>query len=275
MTIQRIRYTSKSVASAAGKTPETGRRAVLTPCPVSTKATQMSSFRWSFSGLMLFEQCGFKYAAQYLKHRVEAELSVGLPPRTFHPAATRGTELHAAIDKHLTEGAPLPNELKYWAPAFHEIKSYHIKSEHRIAVRKDWTVCGWTDPDVWCRAILDLLAQKPQNLMAVYDWKTGKQYDEHYDQKEHYALMTIAEHPALSMVRAVHVYLDYPNTQPTVREYTPIDLVARRIIWTERANKLEAATNDPDLLRAFPMQPNKFCKWCDLRRSAGGPCKFA
>lgn len=235
------------------------------------------NFRWSFSGLMLFEQCGFKYAAQYLTQRLADALGLSVervPQRTQHPAAARGDMLHKQIDVYLktrVENALSP-ELHYWLPAFKDIQQYPIWSEHKIAIRRDWTVCGWKDADCWARGILDLKAQKPDAL-CMYDWKTGREYDEHFAQKEFYALLLWSEHPDAPKIRTAHIYLDDHRMVP--REYLHSTLSYRREQWATRAQKLENATMSTNLLENFAMTPNKFCKYCELRRSAGGPCKFA
>lgn len=235
------------------------------------------SFRWSFSSLMLFEQCGFKYAAQYLTQRFADALGMRIelvPRRVQHPSAARGDMLHKQIDVFLKTRVEsvLDPHLHYWLPAFHEIMTYPIWSEHKVAIRRDWTVTEWHSADVWARGILDLKAIKPDAL-CMYDWKTGKEYDEHYAQKEFYALLLWSEHPEAEKIRTAHIYLDDHRMVP--REYMHSTISYRREQWAARAGKLETATQSTNLLENFPMTPNKFCKWCDLRRSAGGPCKFA
>lgn len=235
------------------------------------------TFKWSFSSLMLFEQCGFKYAAQYLPQRLADALRVPIetvPKRTQHPAAARGDMLHKQIDVYLkthVEGVLSP-ELHYWLPALRDIRRYPHWSEHRIAILRDWTVTQWDNSNVWARGILDLKAQKPDAL-CMYDWKTGKEYDEHFAQKEFYALLLWSEHPDAPKIRTAHIYLDSKDMVP--REYLHSTLSYRREQWALRAGKLETAVQGTNLLENFPMTPNKFCKWCELRRSAGGPCKFA
>lgn len=236
----------------------------------------MSSFKWSFSGLMLFEQCGFKYACERLPEKIAEALNLELmriPKRTQAPSATRGETLHKQIEVYLRTREPVsfPTEIEWWRPAFEHLWKFPFWPEHKIALDRNWTVVDWDSPQVWVRGIIDLKMQRPDALVG-YDWKTGKEYDEHYDQKELYTLLMWAETPA-PLIKFGHIYLDEHRT--TSRDYSIEWKPAMQASWASRALKLEDATNDQDVLTAFPMTPNRFCKWCQLARSKGGPCKFS
>jgi hypothetical protein len=170
---------------------------------------------------------------------------------------------------YLIEGHPLSLELsRKWGHAFDEIKNYEFKAEYKIALTSEWTPTVWDQS--WLRMVIDLKVKK-QPGYTVYDWKTGKEYPEHYDQKQLYASGVLAEHPEENSIRAVHVYLD--QGRQTVRDYHRDQLIAARIQWSSKAAKLETYLSNPDMGQWIP-EPNHFCKWCNYSKANKGPCKF-
>jgi hypothetical protein len=99
----------------------------------------------------------------------------------------------------------------------------------------------------------------------VYDWKTGKIYPDHDDQKTIYSLAVFSEDPAVLSVRAVHVYLDSnTNREKTFHRDQVPEL---RQQWENRVQGLE---QNPVLIP----NPGFHCRWCGYRREVGGPCQF-
>lgn len=216
-------------------------------------------FQWSLSAITLFERCKFAYRCRYID-RVPDQRPPGGP-------AARGTEIHKIIEDHILHNSPLTVELQRgWGHAFSEIKNYELQVEHKIALTPEWSTTHWEGS--WLRMVLDLKVKKQG--YTVYDWKTGKEYPEHYEQKQLYALGVLAEHPEENSIRAVHVYLDLGRQ--TVREYHRDQLHAARPQWDLRAKKLGDALDDP----SYPWipEPNYLCKWCAYAKGNKGPCKF-
>lgn len=219
------------------------------------------SFQWSLSSLNLFERCKFAYKCRYI-------LKV---PDTRPPGgpAQRGVDTHKIIEDHLLSGSPLTIELeRQWGHAFRELKNFPIEVEHKIALTPYWEPTQWDQG--WLRMVLDLKAKKP-NGYTVYDWKTGKEWPEHYEQKELYSIGIMAEHPETTHVKAVHVYLDLGKQ--TIREYHRDQLPARRAQWDSKAKKLYDYIRMGDQGQWIP-EPNYLCKWCAFSKGNKGPCKF-
>lgn len=235
---------------------------------------------WSLSQITVFETCGFKYALQYMAREVAPLLGLKSVPVRPPPSgsAQRGIEMHKVIERHLTQKLPLTPDLERWSNAFTEIQTYPFLAEHKVAVDRNWNHVGYNHPDAWVRSILDLKVLKP-NRLSVYDWKSGKEWPEHWDQKTLYGAMALAEHPEYTEVTVTHVYMD--NGRQTSRTYHQDQLHAFRAQWYDRATKLERAKDEliyartaNDVEIAFPMQPNRFCRWCDFSKEKGGPCRF-
>lgn len=219
------------------------------------------NFSWSLSALTLFEACKFAYKCRYVL-KIEDKRPPGGP-------AQRGIDTHKEIELFLREGQPLSLDLgRKWGHAFNEIKKYPIEIEHRIALTEAWEPTTWEKG--WLKMVLDLRAKKPAGY-SVYDWKTGKEYDEHFDQKELYALGTLAEKPEEKSISSIHVYLDLGKQ--TKRDYHRDQMHARRARWEARVAKLRsylADINGPGWI----MEPNFRCRFCAFSKAAGGPCKF-
>lgn len=218
--------------------------------------------QWSLSALGLFERCKFAYKCRYILREPDRRKPGG--------PAQRGIDTHKEIEENLLHGHPLSFELeRKWGSAFREIKQYEIQIEHKISLTPEWTI----DPnykEAWLRMVLDLKAKKPSGY-TVYDWKTGKEYPEHYEQKQLYCNGILAEHPEVTNISAVHVYLDLGKQ--TKRDYHRDQLLASRAQWDSRVKKLAHYLESPDMGQWIP-EPNFLCRWCAYSRGNGGPCKF-
>lgn len=219
------------------------------------------SWHWSLSALSMFERCKYAYWNRYILGIKDTRPRGG-------PAA-RGTDIHNGIELHLTEGHPLPTAVNsWWSSAFNDIKRYPFWAEHKIGLDRDWKPVPWDQ--AWLQMILDLKVQKPSGYI-VYDWKTGREYPEHFEQKELYALGVHAEHPEENNIDSVHVYLDL--FRQTKRGYHRDSVLARRAQWNARVAKLEKYIADGDKGQ-WIMEKNHFCKSCQFSKANGGTCKF-
>lgn len=228
----------------------------------------MLSFSWSLSAWNLFDRCKFAYKCRYV---------LKLPdPRPPGGPAQRGIDTHKTIEDNLLHSHPLTQELENkWGSAFKEIKNYPFQVEHKIALDRNWQPTNWLggmmgEPP-WLKMVLDLKVQKGQGY-TVYDWKTGKEYPEHYDQKELYALGVMSEHPEVKSIKSVHVYLDLGKQ--TAREYHRDSLNARRTQWNSKAQKMEEFVKLGADHSGWIPEPNFLCRYCAYSKANGGPCKF-
>lgn len=208
---------------------------------------------WSLSSLGTWEQCPLKYKLKY-KDKIPDKPSV---------AAARGTDNHALIEAYLKgEIELLPSVLSFYQQFLSGLKLYPIFPEHKIAVNASWQPVNWSDG--WLRCVLDLKLRDGTGAV-IYDWKTGKMYDDHYDQKELYSLAVFSEDPDVQRVRAIHVYLDLNKI--TERTYERGDIALRRERWQSRVDKMEKDAS-------YIPNPTWKCRYCPYSREKGGPCQF-
>jgi hypothetical protein len=208
--------------------------------------------RHSLSKLKCFEQCPLKYKLRYVD---------GIQDPSG-PAAQRGILMHAVFENHLRgEDVVWPANLKHYEGFSENLKKSGALPEKVLTLDKDWKP---VEEEVWYKAILDVLLIKEPEAW-IYDWKSGKEYDDHYDQKEIYSVAVFCSFPEVSTVRAIHVYLDHGRN--TERVYDRSQMPAMRDRWALRFKKLEDTTE-------FHPNPNFGCRYCGFSKSKGGPCRF-
>jgi RecB family exonuclease len=140
-----------------------------------------------------------------------------------------------------------------------------IQTEQQWGFKENWTPTGWFAKDTWLRSILDVCVVYPDDTADVVDYKTGKQYDDNCDQMELFGLSVLCRYPAVSHVNTRLWYLDTGNE--VIDQFTRADAEPLKAKWNARAAQMLGD-------ETWIAKPNDKCKWCPLRRSAGGTCKF-
>lgn len=208
----------------------------------------------SYSGLKLFKQCPRRWADQYIDgNRYPSG-----------PAAQRGTEIHARLEAYFNE-KPYPDGegilYERWRNYMVSLVVRSPKPEVELAVDADWQPVAWDAPEAFFRGKLDLVL--PGEIYEIYDWKTGKQYDEHSEQAEAYVALA----PPADRYQTSFVYLDqYPTTMTKLHS------------TEERDSYRETITADIIRLReatVYPGRPGGGCRYCPLNWRAGGGCHDA
>lgn len=218
---------------------------------------------WSLTSLSTYEQCPAKYKFRYVEN-----VPVVQDPNS---AAARGTEIHGTIEKFLRgELLALPTELNFYTAYLTNLRTKEIYPEHKVALNRNWEPVSWDADDRWYKGVLDLKAlngagQTAPTEATVIDWKTGKIYPEHDDQKSIYSLATFAEHPSVQRVRAMHVYVDLGKNREIT--YDRQQMHQLRSSWDSRILRLEKEEE-------FIPNPSFKCRYCPFSRASGGPCKF-
>lgn len=210
---------------------------------------------FSLTKVTTHEKCALKYKFRYILDL----------PELKGPAAQRGVNLHKNIEDYIREEIPLPQELTHYASWLTSMRGDMSFPEHKIAVDKHWKVCGWEDPDAYMRSVIDLKYVVSPVSVVNYDWKSGKIYDDHVDQKLLYAAMVSAEHPEALEIRSIHVYVDLGKNTEQVYHRDQIPAMQQR--WDQR---IESVAEDRD----FMPSPSYGCTWCGYSKKVGGPCRF-
>lgn len=209
---------------------------------------------WSLSKYGMHKKCPAQYKYAHIDRL----------PRPKSDSAQRGIDIHADIERYIKEGKPLPQPLTHYSAWIDALKRQDHQAEWQVALGEGWTPLPWDAPEVWWKGVLDL------KVIAgiqgwVFDWKSGKMYPDHDDQKEIYSIATFIHHPELVEIKAVHVYVDLGKNTEKTYSRDQLDWLIRK--WNV---KISPMMNDKE----FIPTPNYGCRWCPYSKAARGPCQF-
>jgi len=211
--------------------------------------------RWSFSAWNCYNQCPAKY-----KFRYKDRLRLGMKS----VAAERGDMVHASAERYLVDPINrLESPMVYYESFLTALRDKGAKPEHTIILNREWKpAMPWEDE--WLKAILDV-ALVEGTVARNYDWKTGKIYPDHVDQRELYSLAQLCAYPEVEVAIGMHVYVDLKQNR--VSEFKQADVPALKAKWEERVSRL---VED----EIFPTNPSFTCRYCEYSKWNGGPCRF-
>ena len=214
----------------------------------------------SYSGLTMFEKCPRSFHLKYIVKHPEPEF-------VSSPAMLRGTKLHNAAENYVRqELAELPKELKEKQGFFDRIVTLGTaQPELEFNLTEDWQSIPFEQKeDGFIRGIIDLVL--PQgNVLEIMEYKTGRVYDTHADQRALYSLAGLILYPEAEVVRTTTVYFDLGGADKTTT-VERCNLETIKWSWTRRVNKTKPVG------QAYPMRPGKQCNWCNFSKKKGGPC---
>jgi hypothetical protein len=211
--------------------------------------------RWSYSSISTYESCPAKWKYSYIDQ---------LP---YKPSAAmeRGSRLHSDCEKFLkTSSHVLPWELAKMGPVLLDLKGKGAQSEETWCLDRYWL------PDMvnpWIKAIVDVhWFESDGTVLQVRDFKSGREYPDHREQLELYALIGLASFPEVKRAEYGAIYLD---TRHTSNEGAVLrgDMMDKKVNeWHDRAERMMADEQ-------FLPTPGGACNWCDYSKKKGGPCQ--
>lgn len=209
----------------------------------------------SYSGKSLYKRCPKAFKSAYVDG-VRSE-----PGK----AAQRGTILHEALENFFNGGSYNYEDktLAPWRTYMERLTLSNPTPEGKIAVRGNWTPTHFDDPEAELRGAFDLM-YVDRKVTEIFDWKSGKVYDNHKDQGEHYVAM-------LPETEGYYVNFVYLDQYDTVHRYF-YNARDRREIQNRIADEVNAIRADTTF---DPTPSNDACQWCALSWRRGGECKEA
>jgi hypothetical protein len=228
---------------------------VITAPPAATSPlVAEKAFSWSYTRKKEFNICRRRY------HHLSV-LKDYKQPKT--PELAEGDHIHAAFQRRVEKGLPMPTAFDYLTEWGHEAaKVIHAKQkvfcEKQVSLNKELQKVGWYDPDAWFRIKIDNLKLFPwdsKNSWAalVIDYKTGVPKDE-LEQLALYAMCVFILYPEVTAVRTEYWWTK--TMDKTVEIFKRGDLEDFTRIMFEEAAEMEEAhrTNN------FPPTRNGLCK---------------
>jgi hypothetical protein len=189
-------------------------------------------------------------------------------PRTSG-AMSRGTEIHQTVEDYLLgKSEQLHPEIHaYYGQFMFNLREAGAIPELKIEVDRDWKLVDWDAPEGAVRSVIDAhIPPDEGGTVRVYEWKTGKMYGDHYDQRELYAVKMMCKYPEAKMVEVTGVYFDLKknsNTYTHPHYYQPLKVEH----WD---GKFLQIRRDEE----FVPNPSYGCRFCHFRKDNGGPCEF-
>ena len=221
---------------------------------------------WSFSALVIYEQCPLRFKFSKIDRIPE-------PPRPPDNPLDRGNRIHDNLEKFVKGEAPLANEaraLDDFKPALESLKLLYSEgqasAEENWLFDTDWKVCDRDNVWLWAKLDFNVLDTQ-KNVSIVGDYKSGKsQYKaiEHIQQTQLYAAITALRQ-------------EWADTIITELWYVDEGLVKTQIYTREQALRL-VGRFDMRARRLFDDKhyrpnPNKVsCKWCPYSPRGNGHC---
>lgn len=258
---------------ATKKSVTTERKTITKFTPLARPAPMATLTSWSYSVYTDYLKCPLMVCFSKIKRiKVQEE-----PNPTF----IKGNAIHKNADDFITgKTSTILPELKGVTDRLKLFKKIKALTEPDWSFTKKWVPTTWNDwNNCWVRIKVDVVGVTPPKpksklptLVHITDWKTGKVYEEHKQQRSLYALgaLQLIELGALAGVKGTdvamtveHQYTD--TTQSATEEFTIKDLKPLRREWEERTKTMMSDTK-------YPAKTGFHCRWCKFRKSAGGPC---
>jgi hypothetical protein len=224
---------------------------------------------WSYSVYHAYCECPFKVCLDKVQ-RVRIEE----PPNEHF---IKGDRVHKSVELQVGgKGRPPKLEPELDKPKLRallaDLRRRKARVELEWAFDRGWNPVRWYDKDAWLRIKTDACADsaKPP-VVDIIDWKTGKQYPEHAQQRSLYALggLRLVQIGALAggsedvQLTAQHVYVDTGLT--ATEKYAMCSLAPLQREWLARIKAMMSDTQ-------FKTATGYHCRYCKFRKSAGGSC---
>lgn len=247
----------------------------IEPKPLEEREPGPNGLKWgaySYSKIQTYKKCPAKFKFAYID-----EIKM---PKGESPAMARGSSIHASIEKFIKKESDLLDEeirQAYTQYFFGLRESYKCFPEVKFALKggnlhydpKDYQnavfePCSWEDPGVVFRGFYDLKVVWDGGVF-IDEFKTGKPYEEHAEQRMAYGTVALIEHPEIETVDVRTIYLDKVQTVPVT--YT-------RGMLVEYTGGLRRNIMGCENDTIFAPQPSFMCRYCEFSRQNGGPCQF-
>lgn len=207
---------------------------------------------WSLSQYNLYKKCPTAFKFRVVERR----------PDPAGPAAARGTDIHAQLEGYLATGNWAGNIPAYARAKAEMMRTIGYGSEIKLALDEAWKPVEWKDPKAWVRCVIDALRIESEEVL-MGEWKTGRVYDDHVNQRRLYLCMVLSAMPEIKKGKIETIYADLGHSEPA--ELTREGLAAEQEYWKVAVVPMLTDT-------FFSPRPGNHCRGCAFSRDKGGPC---
>lgn len=223
---------------------------------------------WSYSVYHSYLECPFRVCLD----KIQRIKMIEPPNENF----IKGDRVHKSAELQIGGKGRLPKlepELKTVKDLLIDLRRRKAQVELEWAFDRQWNPVRWYADNAWLRIKTDVCAdsEDPPDV-TIIDWKTGRCYPEHAQQRSLYALgglrfVQLGELAGGSkdvQLTAQHIYVD--TGLKATEKYAMCSLEPLKREWMARIKKMMSDTQ----FQATPS--SRACKYCKFRKSNGGPC---
>lgn len=216
----------------------------------------------SYSRYSTYKKCPAKYNYAY-------NLKVPVERGPASPAMLRGSEIHKSVENYLNKLSEMlhPDIHKNYGQFFMGLReSYENHPELKFALDDDWQPCDFDDEHCMVRGFMDNVVDTGfEQPHLVQEYKTGKVYDDHEEQRSLYGMVDLIIADKWSSVDVHTIYFDKKKFVQV--NYTRAMLPEYKGMWKRKFKEMDDDT-------VFITKPQYSCKWCEYSTHNGGPCPF-
>jgi putative RecB family exonuclease len=214
---------------------------------------------WSYSRYADYKQCPLRFKLKYIDKLQEPG----------SPAMQRGGDIHKEGEDWLKAKRKrrLPVSYQHFADEMAQLRELDPLVEQQWGFTRDWAPTGWFGKDTWLRIICDVAVVYEDGDADVIDFKTGRKYDTNEEQVELFSTGIFNKFPDVNKVTTRLWYLDLPDDNEVIREYTRPEV---KLIMKDWEKKIIPMFKD----KRFAPTPNNKCRWCAFSKDKGGPCPY-
>lgn len=235
--------------------PQKGRFATLTS--------------WSYSVYHTYCECPFKVCLDKIQR-----VRIIEPPNEHF---IKGDRIHKSAEIQIGGRGRLPKpepELVTVSDLLRDLRRRKARVELEWAFDRAWNPVSWHADTAWLRIKTDACADSTDPPeVDIIDWKTGRVYPDHAQQRSLYALggLRLVQLGELAggskdtQLTARHIYVD--TGLKATEKYAMCSLEPLKREWLARIKKMMTDTR----FEATPSQ--RACRYCKFNAKAGGPCR--
>jgi len=206
---------------------------------------------WAFTKLKEAEKCGRSFTARYLNKTY---------PFVSTPAMEEGKRVHSAMERRINDDKPLDSKLSCFEHLIPVVSADTrlLEAEVELGILIDFSPCSFYDQSCYFRGKLDVLNIDVDRIAYIFDWKTGKPYEDP-DELNLHAMLAKAYFPDVKHWRGAYIWLK-ENRIGTMHTLSPAKTYRDLLKRIEKID--EELENKP--------RKNVLCPWCDLTE-----CEYA
>lgn len=215
---------------------------------------------WSYSRYADYVQCPLRFKLKHIQKMKEPG----------SPAMQRGSDIHKEGEIYLKatkQPKKVPASYQHFSDEMSQLWGLKPMVEQQWGFTREWSPTGWFGRDTWLRIVADVALLYDDNTADLIDFKTGRKYDTNEEQVELFSAGIFMKFDHIEHVTTRLWYLDQPDDNEVIREYTREDFERIRKGWEK---KIVPMFKD----KRFAPTPNEKCRFCAFAKNRGGPCPF-